>query len=91
MSNRNPNQHLQEHDNPTFDLSWDYGYDGELRVAPPPSVTPVGKMAVRDMVLILSVDILIVQSISVHSGENRIITAQPQNYDSGRKFCPRIV
>ncbi|KAL9701767.1 hypothetical protein quinque_005208 [Culex quinquefasciatus] len=30
-----------EHD-PTFDLSWDYGYDStELRVAPPTTVTPV--------------------------------------------------
>ncbi|XP_065086250.1 phospholipid scramblase 1 [Ochlerotatus camptorhynchus] len=59
MSHVNPNQHLQEHDNPTFDLSWDYGYDTELRVAPPNNVTPV-----------------------VHSGENRIITAQPQNRDN---------
>ncbi|XP_062549570.1 phospholipid scramblase 1 isoform X2 [Armigeres subalbatus] len=59
MSNRNPNQHLQEHDNPTFDLSWDYGYVGEVRVAPQTNVTPV-----------------------VHPGDNRIITAQPQNHDN---------
>uniref|UniRef100_A0A1Q3FK77 Phospholipid scramblase n=1 Tax=Culex tarsalis TaxID=7177 RepID=A0A1Q3FK77_CULTA len=33
--------HYPEHD-PTFDLSWDYGYDStELRVAPPTTVTPV--------------------------------------------------
>lgn len=59
MSHANPIQQLQEHDNPTFDLSWDYGYDTELRVAPPTTVTPV-----------------------VYSGENRIITAQPQNRDN---------
>lgn len=47
MSSANPNQHLQEHDNPTFDLSWDYGYDGELRVAPQTSVTPVGEIELK--------------------------------------------
>ncbi|XP_058838544.1 phospholipid scramblase 4 [Topomyia yanbarensis] len=41
MSQPNPTQHYQEHDNPTFDLSWDYGYDAELRVAPQNNVVPV--------------------------------------------------
>ncbi|XP_055609563.1 phospholipid scramblase 1 [Uranotaenia lowii] len=37
-----PNQRENlEADNPTFDLSWDYGYDPELRVAPRNIVTPV--------------------------------------------------
>ncbi|XP_053687837.1 phospholipid scramblase 1 [Sabethes cyaneus] len=60
MSHTNPNLHRQEHDNPTFDLSWDYGYDSELRIAPTSNVVPV-----------------------VHTGENRIITAQPQQQDNG--------
>ncbi|XP_058457096.1 phospholipid scramblase 1 [Malaya genurostris] len=59
MSHLNTNPHYQEQDNPTFDLSWDYGYDAELRVAPPSNVVPV-----------------------VHTGETKIITAQPQQRDN---------
>ncbi|XP_055623706.1 phospholipid scramblase 3-like [Toxorhynchites rutilus septentrionalis] len=41
MSNAKTNQNIHEHDVPTFDLSWDYGYDGEVRVAPQNNVTPI--------------------------------------------------
>lgn len=47
MSNAKTNQDIDERDVPTFDLSWDYGYNDEFRVAPQNNVIPIGKITLN--------------------------------------------
>ncbi|KFB51599.1 AGAP006773-PA-like protein [Anopheles sinensis] len=68
-------------DTPTFDLSWDYNYDSTL-TAPPNNVPPVGKINTKRTPIDGSNRRWFV--LTVHSGESRIITAQPQSLVTGR-------